>query len=83
MVFLRLHAAGVRVLARRGDGEFALRLQELQGVAGLLRALLFHDGENLVPKVRVAQVIERLARQRRVFDALLRRHEREFRLHQP
>ena len=35
--------------ARRGDGEFALGLQQLQGIGRLLRSGLLDDGEDLVP----------------------------------
>ena len=74
MVFLRHHPARLRVLARRRNRQLALALQELQRVAGFLRARFFHDGEDLVPQIRLAEIKQRLAGEGRVFDSLLRRH---------
>jgi hypothetical protein len=71
-----------RVLPGARDRELALALEELQRVARSLRAFLFDDGEDLVSQVRLAHVEERLARHRRVLDALLFRHEGQDGLHQ-
>ncbi|OQC68361.1 MAG: hypothetical protein BWX48_00069 [Verrucomicrobia bacterium ADurb.Bin006] len=82
VIFLRDHLAGRGVFARAGDGEFAFALQKFQRVAGFLRARLLDDGEDFVFQIRLAQVVERLARHRGVFDALLLREERQHRVHQ-
>ena len=81
-VFLRLHPARLRVLARRGDHQLALRLQKLQGVARFLGPGFLHDGEDLVLEVRFAQIVEALTRHRGILDALLLREEREDGVHQ-
>ena len=75
-------ASGVRVLAGRGDGEPALALQELEGVARALGAFLLGDGQDLVLELGGAHVKERLAGHRRVLDALLVRDQRQDRLHE-
>ena len=62
--------------------ELALALQELQGVARTLGALLLGDREHLVLQVRLAHVEERLARSSPSTDPLLLGHESEHRLHQ-
>ena len=81
MVFLRLHAARGGILAGAGDGELTFRLQQLHRVAGLLRAFLLHDGEDLMLEVRLAQVVEALPGHGAVLDALLLREHRQHRLH--
>jgi len=74
--------ARLRVLARRGDGELALALQELERVARPLGALLLDDGEHLVGEVGLAHVEERLPGHGRVLDPLLLGHEGEDGLHE-
>ena len=68
MVFFGFHPA-LFILTSAGNGQLALGLQELQRVAGLLRAFFFHDGQDLVLKISLAQIVERLARHGAVFDA--------------
>ena len=75
VVFFRLHAAGVRVFAGRGDGEFLFGLQELQGVGGFLGSFLFDNGEDFVFEVFLAEVVEALAGHRGVFHLCLGREE--------
>ncbi|OQC68388.1 MAG: hypothetical protein BWX48_00059 [Verrucomicrobia bacterium ADurb.Bin006] len=82
VIFLRHHFAGRGVFAGAGDGEFAFALQKFQRVAGALRAGFLDHGEDFVFEVRLAQVVERLARHRGVFDALLLREERQHRVHE-
>jgi hypothetical protein len=74
--------ARLRVLARRGDRELALALQELERVARALRALLLDDRQDLVREVVLAHVEERLPGHRRVLDPLLVGEEGEHRLHE-
>jgi len=71
-----------RVLARGGDGQLPLALQQLQGIGGPLRPRLLGDGQHLVPQVRLAHVKQRLPRHGRVLDLLLRRHEGQHRFQQ-
>ena len=71
-----------RVLAGRGDGELALALQQLEGVAGALCPLLLGDRQDLVLEVGLSHVEEALPGHRRVLDPLLFRHEGQHRLHQ-
>ena len=49
-VLMREQAPRRRVFARRGDGQLALRLQQLQRIRCPLRSGLFHDGQHLVLK---------------------------------
>ena len=82
-VFLRDEAPGLRVLAGGGDRQLAFGLEELQGVAGLLRAFLLRDGEDLVTEaLALAEVEERLPRQSRVLLALFLRDEAEDGFHE-
>jgi len=81
-VDLRLHPPRRRVLARRGDRELALRLEELERVRGLFGSRLLHDGEDLVLQVGFAEVVQGLPRHRRVLDPLLLREEREHGVHE-
>ena len=57
MIFLGFHAAAVRIRAGGRDGEFALGLQELQGITRLFRALLLDDGQDLVLEIALAEII--------------------------
>ena len=62
MVFLGFHPA-LFIFTRRSNRQLTFGLQELQRVAGLLRAFFLHDGQDLVLEVSLAQIVERLARQ--------------------
>ena len=82
-VLLRDEPSRLRVLAGGGDRELAFGLEELQRVAGLLRAFLLGDGEDLVPEaLALAEVEERLPREGRVLLALLLRDEAEDGFHE-
>ena len=60
-----------RVLARRGDRQLALALQELESVGRPLGPLLLDDRQDLVLEVRLAHVEEALPGHGRVLDPLL------------
>ncbi|MHB1060121.1 MAG: hypothetical protein ACYC0F_19855 [Rhodanobacter sp.] len=65
-VGLRFQVARHRVLAGAGDTHLTLRLQQLQGVAGRVRAFLLADRQHLVRQVLLAQVEQALPGQGRV-----------------
>ena len=82
VVLVRHELARLWVFPRRRDGELALRLQQLQRVAGARRAFFFDDGEHLVLELHVAHVEERLPGHRRVLHLVFLGHEGEHRFHQ-
>ena len=81
VIFLGLHPPGRRVLSRARDSQLPFRLEELQSIAGLLRAFFLDDGEDLVLQILFAQVIERLPGHGAVFDLFLAREEAQYRFH--
>lgn len=59
-VFVRGEPAGGRVLARAGDDQAPLRLQELEGIGSSRRSLVLGDRDDLVREVGAPHVEERL-----------------------
>ena len=73
---------GRRILAGGRDRQHALALQQLERVAGPGHALVLGDRQQLVGEIRLAQVEEGLARDRRVRHPLVGREHRQQRVHQ-
>ena len=82
VVFLRHHFAGGRVLAGAGNGQLAFALQELQGVAGLLRPGFLHDRKDFVLQIRFTEIVKALAGHGAILDPFLLREEVQHRVHQ-
>ncbi len=74
--------AAVIAFHRAGEDQGAVRLQQLQGIRGILGPLLLGYRQDLVPKAVLAQVIERFRRNRAVAPGILIRHHAHDRIHQ-
>ena len=74
--------AAVAVFFGAGESQFAFALQEFERIAGLRHSLFLGDGQNLVLEVGTAHVVQRLAREGRVFYLVFGRHEGEHRVHE-
>jgi hypothetical protein len=76
-----LVSTGGLVLAGAGDGQHAFRLQELEGVAGVLCPFLFGDGEDFVFKIGLTHVEEALPGHGAVLHSLFFRDHVQDRIH--
>ena len=81
-VFLRHQLPRRIILARRGNRNLPLRLQQLQRIRRIAGPFFFRNRQYLMLEIGLAHVKQRLPRQGRVLHPLFFGHQTQNRLHQ-